>query len=129
MSPGSTTTICELCNDPCPALRKVIADYLENIDWFDWEGVYTAAKESKDALLIPRLLRSRREPRADQMRLELLQNGGDVSRARVLENLHGRKISQPIFDMLSTLADDPNPLIAQAATSLIADSKILETDS
>ena len=63
------------------------------------------------------------------MRLEILQDGDDRSRARVLENLHGRKFSQPIFDLLPSLAEDSNPLIAQAATSLIADSKILENDA
>ena len=123
----STTTICSLCHDPNPALRKVIANHLESVDWFDWKDVYTAVKDSNDSLLLPRLLRSRREPRADEIRFELLQKGEDDSRARVLENLHGRKISQPISDLLPSLAEDPNPLIAQAATSLIADSKIMET--
>tara|TARA_B100001123_G_C14838649_1_gene839187 strand:- start:469 stop:660 length:192 start_codon:yes stop_codon:yes gene_type:complete len=63
------------------------------------------------------------------MRLNLLQNAEDVSRTRVLENLHGRKISEGIFDLLPTLAEDPNPIIAQAASSLVADSKMLENDA
>jgi len=126
---GSTTTICSLCHDPDPALRKVIANHLESVAWFDWEDVYTAVKDSKDTLLLPRLLRSRKEPRADEIRLELLQQGEDESRARVLEYMHGRQISQPIFDLLPSLAEDSNPLIAQAATSLMADSKELETDA
>tara|TARA_Y100000588_G_scaffold183677_1_gene197485 strand:+ start:192 stop:1175 length:984 start_codon:yes stop_codon:yes gene_type:complete len=125
----TTSTICELCHEPDPALRKVIASHLEDVDWFEWEDVYTAAMNSKDPLLLPRLLRSRREPKADEMRLNLLQNAEDVSRTRVLENLHGRKISEAIFDLLPTLAEDPNPIIAQAASSLVADSKMLENDA
>ena len=125
----STSTICELCDDPDPALRKVIANHLNDVDWFDWGDVYTAARNSKDPLLLPRLLRSRKEPQADDMRLDILKDGDNRSRARVLENLHGRKVSQPIFDLLPSLAEDSNPLIAQAATSLMADSKILENDA
>ena len=123
----STTTICSLCHNPDPALRKVIANQLEGVDWFDWKDVYTAVKDSNDPLLLPRLLRSRREHRADEIRFELLQNGEDVSRVRVLENLHGRKIPQTISDLLPSLVEDSNPLIAQAATSLMADSKIMES--
>ena len=125
----STSTICELCHDPDPALRKVIANHLNDVDWFDWADVYTAVRNSKDPLLLPRLLRSRKESQADDMRLEILQDGDIRSRVRILEHLHGRKVSPPIFDLLSSLAEDSNPLIAQAATSLMADSKILENDA
>jgi HEAT repeat protein len=124
----NSTVISNLCVDPEPALRKVIALHLDDADWFEWAGVYEAARDSNDRLLLPRLLRSRREPRADEMRLDLLLNGDDISRARILEHLHGRNVPTSISEILSSLVEDPNPLIAQAASSLMADSKILETD-
>lgn len=121
-----TSTISGLCTDPEPALRKVIANHLDEVDWFGWPDVCLAAKESKDPYLLPRLLRSRREPQADEMQFELLKNGHDISRTRMLEYLHGRPISDSISDLLPLLVEDSNPLIAQAAGSLISDSKALE---
>jgi len=124
----NVATISNLCANPDPALRKVIGKYLDEVDWFDWTGVVEAAHGSTDPLLLPRLLRSRREPRADEIRFELLKNGDDICRARILEHLHGRNISKSISDLLPSLVEDPNPLIAQAASSLVADSSALETD-
>ena len=60
------------------------------------------------------------------MQFELLKNGPDISRTRMLEYLHGRPISDSISDLLPLLVEDSNPLIAQAASSLISDSKALE---
>ena len=122
------STIFNLCVDPEPALRKVIAKHLDDVEWFDWDGLFETARDSNDPLLLPRFLRSRRGPRADEMRLNLLQHGNDISRARVLEHLHGRNISPSIIDLLPSLVDDSNPLISQAASSLMADSSVLETD-
>ena len=123
---NQTSIISSLCTDPEPALRKVIANHLDGIDWFSWSDVCLAAKESKDPYLLPRLLRSRREPNAEDMQFDLLKNGNDISRARMLEYLHGRPISESISELLSLLVDDSNPLVAQAASSLISDSKSLE---
>jgi hypothetical protein len=106
----------------------VIAKHLDDAEWYDWTGVFEAARDSKDPLLLPRLLRSRKEARADEMRLDLLQQGSDISRARILEHLHGRNIPSSISDLLPSLVADPNPLISQAASSLLADSSVLETD-
>jgi HEAT repeat protein len=122
------TAISNLCVNPDPALRKVIGKHLDEVDWFDWAGVVEAAQGSTDSLLLARLLRSRREPRADEMRFELLQNGNDICRARILEHLHGRNISESISDLLPSLVGDSNPLVAQAASSLVADSRALEAD-
>lgn len=123
---NQTSIISSLCTDPEPALRKVIANHLDGIDWFGWSDVCLAAKESNDPYLLPRLLRSRREPNAEDMQFDLLKNGDDISRARMLEYLHGRAISDSISELLPLLVDDSNPLVAQAASSLISDSKSLE---
>ena len=77
--------------------------------------------------IAPRLLRSRREPQADHLRLDVLQNGNDAARTRILEHLHGRPIPESIANILPEFTEDSNPLIAQAARSLIADSNALET--
>ena len=106
----------------------IIANHLESIDWFQWDDVVSAAKSSSDLLLLPRLLRSRREPEADAIRFELLKSGDDISRLRVLEHLHGRPMKKSISDLLPELSHDSNPLIAQAAESLMADSEALEMD-
>ena len=119
-------SISALCSNPTPALRKVIAKHLDNVDWFLWNDVVTAAKSSSDLLLLPRLLRSRRESEADVIRFELLQSGDDTSRLRVLEHLHGRPMSKSVIEILANLSQDPNPLIAQAAESLAIDSETLE---
>ncbi len=119
-------SISSLCTNPTPALRKIIAKHLDSVDWFQWDDVVTATKSSSDLLLLPRLLRSRREPEADVTRYELLQSGDDTSRLRVLEHLHGRPISKSIFELLADLSQDSNPLIAQAAESLMVDSETLE---
>lgn len=122
-----TSTIANLCSNPEPKLRNILAKGLDGVDWFSWNDVVDAARGSTDPLLLPRLLRSRREPQADDLRFDILQNGNDASRARILEHLHGRPIPESIANLLPEFSEDSNPLIAQAARSLIADSSALET--
>lgn len=119
------TSIAELCLDPSASMRKIIAENLDKADWLDWPVVVDAAKQSADTLLLPRLLRSKRGEVADELRLELLQQADDTVRVRVLEHLHGRVVSSPITSMLPSLSEDGNPLVAQAALSLIKDTETL----
>ena len=126
---GETSTIADLCLNPNASMRKIIAKNLEDVDWMSWDDVVAAARESEDPLLLPRLLRSRREPEADAIRHDLLLNGHPSSRARILEHLHGRPVPESIADLLPSLSEDSDPLIAQSAISLIADSEALETDA
>jgi HEAT repeat protein len=125
----ATSTIATLCLDCDSKLRNVLAKSLDGVDWFSWMDVVDAAKESADHLLLPRLLRSRREPQADSLRLDVLKNGDDSARVRILEDLHGRPVSEKISDLLPTLISDSNPLLSQVASSLIADSNALEMGS
>ena len=124
----STSMIANLCLNPESKLRNILGKTLDEVDWFSWIDVVDAAKGSSDPLLLPRLLRSRREPQADALRLDLLMNGDDSARVRILEHLHGRPVSESITELLPGLLDDSNPLISQAAQSLIADSSALEMD-
>ena len=126
---GETSAIANLCRNPDASMRKILAKNLENTDWMSWSDVVDAARESEDPLLLPRLLRSRREPDADLIRHDLLLNGRPASRARILEHLHGRPLPESIADLLPSLSEDSDPLIAQSANSLIADSRALETDA
>jgi len=123
----ATSTIAKLCSDPEPKLLNILAKGLDDVDWFSWTDVVDAARDSTDPLLLPRLLRSRREPQADELRLDLLENGNDTARVRILEHLHGRPIPESIANILPEFTEDSNPLIAQAARSLITDSSALET--
>ncbi len=124
---GETSTIANLCSNPEPKLRNILVKGLDGVDWFSWTDVIDAARDSTDSLLLPRLLRSRREPQADNLRLDVLQNGNDTARARILEHLHGRPIPESIVNLLPEFSEDSNPLIAQAARSLITDASALET--
>ena len=126
---GETSTIANLCENPDATMRNLIAKSLDDVNWLSWGDVVDAARESADPLLLPRLLRSRREPEADTIRHDLLLNGHPSSRARILEHLHGRPLPASITDLLPSLMEDSDPLIAQSATSLMADSKALETDA
>ena len=121
-------SIAELCMDPSSSMRKIITENLDNIDWLGWSAVVDAAKQSTDNLLLPRLLRSKRGKAADDLRLELLQQADDVVRVRVLEHLHGRVVSSSIASILPSLSEDENPLVAQAALSLIKDTETLGTE-
>ena len=125
----NTSVIADLCRNPDASMRKIIAKNLDDVDWLSWSDVVDAARESADPLLLPRLLRSRRDPEADTLRHDLLLNGRPASRARILEHLHGRSLPESIADLLPSLTEDSDPLIAQSATSLIADSRVLESDA
>ena len=118
-------SISKLCLNPTASMRKIIAESLDQVDWFDWTSVVEAVKQSEDPLLLPRLLRSKRGPIADELRLELLNDADDMARVRVLEHLHGREVSPSIASLLPTLSEDDNPLIAQVALSLMNDSETL----
>ena len=122
------TSIASLCLNPTPSLRKVLAEALENTDWLEWSEVIDAAKNSSDNLLLPRLLRSKKGPIADGIRFELLQQAEDGTRVRILEHLHGRNVSKSIMEILPNLCENENPLVAQAATSLLKDSATLESE-
>ena len=126
---GETSTIANLCRNPDATMRNIIAKSLDDVDWLSWSDVVDAARESADPLLLPRLLRSRREPEADEIRHDVLLNGHPSSRARILEHLHGRPLSSSIVEILPSLAEDSDLLIAQSATSLMADYRALETDA
>ncbi len=126
---GETSTIARLCTNPDSAMRNLIAKNLDDVDWLSWNDVVDAARKSTDPLLLPRLLRSRREPEADAIRHDLLLNGRPSSRARILEHLHGRPIPESIVNLLPSLSENSDPLIAQSASSLMADSRALETDA
>ncbi|MBJ04045.1 MAG: hypothetical protein CMB65_05035 [Euryarchaeota archaeon] len=119
------SSIAELCMDPSASMRKIIAEYLDDIDWFEWTEIIDAAKQSNDRLLLPRLLRSKRGAVADELRLEVLQQSDDQARVRILEHLHGREISPSIAKILPSLSEDDNPLLAQVALSLINDAELL----
>ena len=122
-------SISKLCLNPTASMRKIIAESLEQVDWFDWTAVVEAVKQSEDPLLLPRLLRSKRGPIADELRLELLNDADDMARVRVLEHLHGREVSPSIASLLPTLSEDDNPLIAQVALSLMNDSETLGSEA
>ena len=122
-------SISKLCHNPTASMRKIIAESLEQVDWFDWTAVVEAVKQSEDPLLLPRLLRSKRGPIADELRLELLNDADDMARVRVLEHLHGREVSPSIASLLPILSEDDNPLIAQVALSLMNDSETLGSEA
>ena len=122
-------SISKLCHNPTASMRKIIAESLDQVDWFDWTSFVDAVKQSDDPLLLPRLLRSKRGPIADELRLELLNDADDMARVRVLEHLHGREVSPSIASLLPTLSEDDNPLIAQVALSLINDSETLGSEA
>ena len=122
-------SISKLCHNPTASMRKIIAEHLDPVDWFDWSLVVDAAKQSEDSLLLPRLLRSKRGPIADELRLELLNGAVDLVRVRVLEHLHGREVSPAIAGLLPTLSEDDNPLVAQVALSLMNDSATLGSEA
>ena len=122
-------SISKLCLNPTASMRKIIAESLDQVDWFDWTSVVDAVKQSDAPLLLPRLLRSKRGPIADELRLELLNDADDMARVRVLEHLHGREVSPSIASLLPTLSEDDNPLIAQVALSLMNDSETLGAEA
>ncbi len=125
---GDFESIAKLCMNPSASMRKIIATNLESNDWFDWPEVIDAVKQSEDTFLLPRLLRSKRGLVADELRLELLEKADDMVRVRVLEHLHGREVSQSIALILPSLSEDENPLVSQAALSLINDKETLGTE-
>ena len=125
---GDSTSIAELCKNPSASMRNIIAKHLDSVDWFDWPEVIDAAKNSGDSLLLPRLLRSKRGLVADEIRLELLKQEDDMVRVRVLEHLHGRTVSSSIASILPLLSEDENPLVSQAALSLMNDTATLGSE-
>ena len=123
-----TEKISRLCRNPEPEMRKILGDSLESVDWMEWSDVVDAAMDSTDPYLLPRLLRSRREESADDLRVILLNQGRPESKVRVLEHLHGRLVSESVRKILPILMSDSDPLISQTATSLLSDYEDLEVN-
>jgi hypothetical protein len=80
-------------------------------------------------MLLPRLLRSKRGSAYDDMRLSLLCGEDAMVISRVLEHLHGRPVSIEIQSRLADLSAAEDPLIRQAAASLLDDVAALEADA
>ena len=118
-------TISKLCLDCDSALRKILSKHLDTVNWFDWKDVVAASKQSNDELLLPRLLRSRREPEADTLRMHLLESSSPIVQSRILEHMHGRQLSDVAHTMVESLTESDDPLVAQAATSLLDDQAVI----
>ena len=126
---SDTATLSSLCSAPDAALRKVLAKHLDQADWFGWTDVVESIQQSEDVMLMPRLLRSRREPEAETLRLTLLSSAESMVRARVLEHMHGRPLSDSARSAVTSLCEDEDPLIAQAAASVLSDATTLGADT
>ncbi len=121
-----TDVIASLCESPSAEMRKALARHLDDVDWFSWDIFVKAVQSSQDTLLLPRLLRSRQGPDADSLRKSLLEGSEQMVRTRILEDLHGRKISEELKSVVEKLVESEDSLVAQTASSLLADISVLQ---
>jgi HEAT repeat protein len=118
-----------LCSEPSAKNRKMLSEVLEEVDWAAQAPLLDAIESSPDSMLLPRLLRSKRGSAYDDMRLSLLCGEDAMVISRVLEHLHGRPVSIEIQSRLADLSAAEDPLIRQAAASLLDDVAALEADA
>ncbi len=117
--------IVSLCGSPNAEMRNILAKHLNEVDWYSWPDFVDAVKQSQDRLLLPRLLRSRREPEATSLRKSLLMNSDQMVQTRILEDLHGRSVSDELLPLIEQLVESKDTLVANIASSLIADISVL----
>lgn len=114
--------------DPSAAERRALSAALSQVDWAEDAALLDAIRSSADPLFLPTLLRRRRGPAYDALRMDCLGHADPMVVSRVLEHLHGRPVSPEIRDLLPELAASDAALIAATATSLLADIEALEAD-
>jgi len=118
--------IASLCDSPNAEMRRILAKHLKGVDWYSWTAFVNAARHSQDRMLLPRLLRSRREPEATSLRKTLLMDSEQMVQTRILEDLHGRIVSEEVLSVVEDLTNSDDSLVASTASSLIADISALK---
>ncbi len=118
--------IAALCESPNAEMRRVLSKHLKDVDWYPWTDFVNAARHSTDRMLLPRLLRSRREPEAASLRESLLKDSEQMVQTRILEDLHGRIVSEEVLSVVEDLTDSDDSLVASTASSLLADISALQ---
>ena len=125
---GDFDRIKQLAVDPNPQMRNAIVTALAEIGWVGDSTVVDTLRASLDATLLVRLLRRPHSDHERALRLELLNDDGysEQARARLLENMHGRPLTEDEVASTKNLCDDGSDLISQAASSLLADHAELQ---
>jgi len=125
---NDTSTIAKLCKSPDAEMRNVLAKRLKSTEWFNWPDVVASIQSSEDNLLLPRLLRSRQEPAVDSLRLTILNSSDSLAKTRVIEDLHGRIVSEEVLAAVTSLQESNEVIISQIAMSLCNDQSVLRGD-
>ena len=125
---GDFDRVKRLAADPNPQMRNAIVTALAEVDWVADSTVVDTLRGSLDATLLVRLLRRPRSDLERALRIELLKDNrySEQARARFLENMHGRPLTDDEVSSTKNLCDDSSDLISQAATSLLADHAELQ---
>ena len=125
---GDFARIKQVADNPKPQMRNSIITALSNVPWVDDPTVVKILRGSQDASLLVRLLRRPRSDGERILRLELLNDEkyDEQARARILENMHGRLLTEDEIACGKRLAEDSSPAISQAAASLLQDHAQLQ---
>ena len=112
--------------DPSADEFRILIDLLSERDWVDNEVFVNSMKSSEAPNLLPRLIRGRVDQWAQKLAVEIVSDDGmpAMMRLRLLEDAHGRDCSAELLDAASELSSSEHDLLAQAASSLLADVEV-----
>jgi len=109
--------------DPSADEFRILIDLLSERDWVENKVVVNTLKSSEAPNLLPRLIRGRADQWAQKLAVEIVSDDGmpAMMRLRLLEDAHGRDCSPELLGAAGDLSSSEHDLLAQAASSLLAD--------
>lgn len=112
--------------DPSADEFRLLIDLLSEREWVGNKAVVNSMKSSEAPNLLPRLIRGSADRGAQKLAVEIVSDDGmpALMRLRLLEDAHGRDCSPELLGAAGELSSSEHDLLAQAASSLLADVEV-----
>ena len=123
LSRSNPADIGEWIGDQDTAFVNRFSKTLREADWPSIEGLPKSLEANASQSLLERLLRGERAPEAAQLREKLLtdESRSAEMRSRLIEDLIGRPVPESTLEIIQSLAEAPDEMLAASANNLLAE--------
>ncbi len=126
-SPNIAALVLDLTEGGSAGLVSSLATGLRGIPWWQVEGLANKLVTTADDRLVARLLRGERSDEAVPIRNTILSDPSKsvVLRARLIEDLIGRRVDETTLDIVSSLSKSDDETLSTISRSLLSEANSL----
>jgi hypothetical protein len=126
-SPNIAALVLDLTEEGSAGLVSSLTTGLRNIPWWQVEGLANRLVTTADDRLVARLLRGEGSEEAVPIRNAILSNPSKstVLRARLIEDLIGRRVDETTLDIVSSLSKSDDEALSAISRSLLSEASSL----